>query len=302
VKVSRFSLAPIDLLLLLMVLIWGGNYSLVKASFAELPSLPFNALRLSLASLLFLVMLARRRPALLRRDWIVLVLLGFVGHFIYQLSWMNGLVWTSVANSALILGCSPVVVAVGTALMGYERIPRIHWVGAALSVLGIYLVVGHGAGLSTQSLKGDGLTLLAVVCWAFYTIGSRTLLQRFSPLVVTGYSMVFGTLLFLPVATPELLAVHWHAVSARTWASVCFSAVFALVVAYLVWYTAVQRIGNVRTSIYSNVTPIVAMFVAWVTLGEPLTGPQIAGATAILGGVGLTRIGGVASGSPPPEE
>ncbi len=60
--------------------------------------------------------------------------------------------------------------------------------------------------------------------------------------------------------------------------------------AYLIWYTAVQRIGNLRTSVYSNVTPVVAMSVAAVFLGEHLTPGKVAGAAAILGGVAATRV------------
>ena len=58
----------------------------------------------------------------------------------------------------------------------------------------------------------------------------------------------------------------------------------------MVWYTAVQRIGSSRTAIYSNLTPIVAMIVAAVWLGEPITRPQILGAALILSGIAVTRL------------
>jgi drug/metabolite transporter (DMT)-like permease len=77
----------------------------------------------------------------------------------------------------------------------------------------------------------------------------------------------------------------------------------ALSVAYWIWYIAVQRIGNARTAVYSNMIPVVAMIVAVVWLGEPVQLTKALGALAILGGVGLTRIGhsrGVTA--PPPEE
>ena len=57
----------------------------------------------------------------------------------------------------------------------------------------------------------------------------------------------------------------------------------------LLWYTAVQRIGAARTAIYSNVVPIVAMTVAAVWLGEPLTPAKLTGAAAVVGGVALTK-------------
>ena len=82
------------------------------------------------------------------------------------------------------------------------------------------------------------------------------------------------------------------------------SAVLALNVAYLIWYTSVQRIGNVRTSAYSNFIPLVAMSVATVVLGESITAPKLAGAGAILAGVVITRIAARrhAGAEPPAEE
>jgi len=79
--------------------------------------------------------------------------------------------------------------------------------------------------------------------------------------------------------------VSWWA-----WVLLAYSAAFALVVAYLIWYTAVQRVGNSRTSIYSHVVPLVARSVAAAVLGEPITARKMIGAIAILAGVALTRL------------
>ena len=55
-----------------------------------------------------------------------------------------------------------------------------------------------------------------------------------------------------------------------TWVAIVYSALFALCVAYTIWYAAVREIGSARTSVYSNLVPIVAMVTAVVFLGEPL--------------------------------
>jgi drug/metabolite transporter (DMT)-like permease len=298
-----FGLTPIDGLLLLMVVIWGSNFSIVKAAIGQIPHLAFNALRLALASAVFLALIAARgAPALSRRDWAALALLGLVGHFVYQLAFMGGIALTTASNSSLILGGSPVAVALASAVAGHERIPRAQWAGVLLSSAGIYLVVGTGARFSGASLRGDLLTLFAVACWAAYTVGSRSLLIRMSPLVVTGFSMAFGTLLYVPLGLPALLRLDWRAVTPWAWLSLAFSSLLALNVAYLIWYTAVQRIGNVRTSAYSNITPIVALTTAALFLGEHLTTGKIAGAAAILGGVVVTRVFARTPIAAPPEE
>jgi drug/metabolite transporter (DMT)-like permease len=326
VKAHRLLLTPTDALLILMIVIWAGNYSIVKLALREIPPLAFNSLRLTLASLLFLGSLAvaqARRPAnrsappapgrARRRwfasardisgpEWAVLAAVGVLGHFIYQLCFMGGLSRTTVSNSSLILGCSPVVVTFLSAAVGHERVNAWHWAGALLSLGGIYLLAGRGAEISRVTLTGDALCLAAVVCWSVYTVASRPLLRRHSPMTLTGYSMAFGTLLYVPFGLAELQRMDWRAVSAASWASLALSATFALYVAYLIWYTSVQRVGNVRTAVFSNLLPLLSMGIAAVWLGERFTHAALGGAAAIVGGVALTRMGRPGQAGAPAEE
>jgi drug/metabolite transporter (DMT)-like permease len=296
---------PFDLLLLLMVLIWGANYSVVKSAIRELPPQAFNVLRMSVASAVFVVALGLTGlPRVAKADWARLALLGTIGHFVYQVFFMAGIARTTASNSSLIIGCSPVAVSIASALAGHEHVSRTKWIGVLLSVVGVYLVVGTGADFGGSSIAGDLFTLCAVCCWAVYTVGSRPLLARYSPLTVTGITMFVGTALYAPASAAQLMRVDWARVPAWAWAGTVLSAVLALNVAYLIWYTSVQRIGNVRTSAYSNFIPLVAMAVAAAALGESIGASKLAGAAAILTGVLITRITArkAAPAEPPAEE
>jgi drug/metabolite transporter (DMT)-like permease len=301
----------IDGLLLLMAVIWGTNYSIVKFAFQEVDPQAFNAARMLIASTAFLAIMGvlrfRQSPAAVApvrhglesifrtparvtaRDALELAGLGLVGHFLYQYFFIGGLALTTVANSSLMLATTPVVIALISAAFGQERVGARHWAGAALSLLGIYVVVGGGVDLGGQGLKGDLMMVAAVLCWAVYTLGSRRLISRHSPVGVTGMSMAIGTLVYVPVMWPHVQAVAWDAVSWRTWVSIVYSSIFALGVAYTIWYAGVRQIGSARTSVYSNVIPIVAMATAVVFLGEPIRLTNLIGATAVLVGVALTR-------------
>jgi len=68
--------------------------------------------------------------------------------------------------------------------------------------------------------------------------------------------------------------------------------VLAIGLAYLLWYRGVQLIGNSRTAAYSNLTPVVALAVAWVWLGEVPRLLQLGGAAVVLVGLTLARLGG----------
>jgi drug/metabolite transporter (DMT)-like permease len=296
----------IDALLLVMALIWGTNYSVIKAAFRELDPQAFNALRMVIASVAFLVVIGtlQWRPLhaagsvatifqtptrVTRRDIIELIALGVIGHFLYQYFFIGGLALTTVANSSLLLAATPVVIALLSAAWGQERVGWRHSIGALLSMAGIYIVIGHNVTIHGRGVTGDLMMVAAVVCWAIYTLGARRLVSRHSPVGVTGMSMAIGTLLYVPVMWPHLRSVAWSTISARTWLSVFYSSIFALGVAYTIWYAAVRQIGSARTSVYSNIIPLVAMATAVVFLGEPLTATQAVGAATVLVGVALTR-------------
>lgn len=288
-----------------MVIIWGSNFAVVKSALADFPSLVFNALRLFIASSLFLAAMAvqaRRarlragvpdraiQPPLTRADWRSLILLALVGHLVYQLCFVAGVARTSVGNAALIFGCTPVAVSLLSSLAGHERVPLTRWLGAALSLVGVYAVVGHRASWTVEGLAGDAIMVAAMFCWSLYSVMSQPLLRRHSPLVVTGWSMAIGALFYAIVALPSFLTTDWQAISTMSWWLMAASAIFALALSYMIWYTGVQRIGSSRTAIYSNLTPIVALAVGAMWLGEPITRAQVAGTAAILTGVFITRL------------
>lgn len=293
----------LDLLLLLMVLIWGANFSLVKVALRDFPELAFNAFRLVIAASIVLVAMWRSngtgsrepqgtsRPPLSRSDWLRVVGLGLVGHFVYQLCFLGGVKRTSVANGSLILGTSPIVIALLASFAGHERVPPLRWVGVLLSLAGLYLVVGRQVEWSAESRLGDVLMMGCTFCWALYSVGAQPLLRVHSPLVVTGLSMAVGAACYVLVTLPELVRVDWSRISIESWALMAISASLALGFAYLIWYTAVQRLGSTRTSVYSYLTPIVAMIVAALWLDEPISANQSIGAGTILAGLAVTRVG-----------
>jgi drug/metabolite transporter (DMT)-like permease len=277
-----------------MILIWGSNFSIVKVALIDFPEGPFNAMRLIVGTAVYLAVIfgssARARlQALTRRDWIELFFLGSIGTFLYQFCFVASVKRTSVGNGSLIIGVSPIVIALLSAIVGHERIRPVRWLGIAVAMLGLYLVVGHGVNVSGETWRGDLLMMGGVICWAVYSVGSQGILKRHSPLIVISLTFSIGATLYVLVLMPVLIATDWSAVSGFSWAMMVTSALLALNLSYWIWYTGLQRLGGSRTSVYSYLTPVVAMIVAAVWLGEPVSGNQVAGASAILAGLLITR-------------
>jgi drug/metabolite transporter (DMT)-like permease len=302
-------LPALDFLLLLMAAIWGSNYPIIKSAFRELDPQAFNALRMLVAALAFLLVMAVlrrvvhpaedgsdlasifRTPARVTpQEWLHLAALGLVGHLGYQFFFIGGLARTSVANSSVMIAATPVLIALIGAVLGQERVGVQHWIGAAISAFGIYLVVGQGFALGGATFRGDLMMMGAVLCWALYTLGTRPLMARHSPVGVTGLSMALGAAVYVPLMWPRVRAVDWSAVSGLTLGLVVYSALFALGVSYTIWYAAVRQIGSARTAVYSNLVPLVAMASATLILREPIGMRKALGAAAVLAGVALTRV------------
>jgi len=284
----------LDFLLLLMIVIWGANFSIVKVALRDFPEIAFNATRLFVAMTVYLAVIVATPMrstlrTLTRRDWMELAFLGSIGTFLYQFCFVSSVKRTSVANGSLIIGISPIVIALMSAAVGHERIRPVRWLGIAVAMFGLYLVVGHGVDLSGQTWRGDALMMAGVICWSTYSVASQSILKRHDPLLVIGLTFSIGATLYVLALTPILITVDWQAISGFSWMMMLTSALLALNLSYWIWYTGLKKLGGSRTSVYSYLTPVVAMIVAAVWLAEPISSNQLAGAGFIFTGLLITR-------------
>jgi drug/metabolite transporter (DMT)-like permease len=281
------------LLLITMVVIWGVNFSLVKWALSEMSPLAFNAVRFTLAaSLIFALLLIQEgwRPVPLT-DMLRIFGLGLLGNSVFQMLFIEGISLTTAGNSSLFLATTPVWTAVLSMIMRKDRLNRVAWAGIGLASIGVVLVtIGGGQEFSLRGSNtiGNLLIILAAFSWAAYSVLSRDLLQRYSPLRLTALAMVTGSVGLWMFAIPAVIKQSWTAVSWRGWGIVVYSGALAIVAAYIIWAAGVKRIGPARTAIFSNLTPIVAFIAASLMLGEPITWLQGLGGAAVLYGVSLT--------------
>jgi drug/metabolite transporter (DMT)-like permease len=106
---------------------------------------------------------------------------------------------------------------------------------------------------------------------------------------LSAFTMLGGAVPLAIVAWPEISSAHWSGLSLTGWGSIVYSGIFSLVVAYYFFYRGVRVIGPTRTTMYSNLQPLIAVFVAWVMLSETPTIWQCIGMIGIMTGLLLTR-------------
>jgi drug/metabolite transporter (DMT)-like permease len=290
-----------ELSLVLMSLIWGVNYVVVKYGTTVLDPLAFNGVRVALAAgtLLLVAQFAPRAAATgatarwpARRDALVLLGLGTLGNGLYQIFFVEGIARTRAGDAALVVAASPAFIALIGRLRGTERVSLRGLVGIALSIAGIGLVVfgaAHGVGTHGASLLGDFLVLCGTLFWAVYTVLLQPYTHRIGAWPLSALTMLGGAIPLLVVAAPAIVAARWSAVPSIGWAALTYSGLGALVLAYLFWYRGVRVIGPTRTAMFSNLQPLFALLVAWMLLGETPTVWQGVGAVSIMSGLLLTR-------------
>lgn len=281
----------VDLGLLLTTVIWGLNFTVVKAALEEIEPLAFNALRFPCAAVVvwFMVRGTGRRLLPPRKDWGMVILLGIAGHVTFQLGFILGLDWTLTGNAALLLSTSPVWVVVISFALGRERLNPAILGGVFATLAGMVILITGGTQEVGTARLGDLLVLGAAISWGAYTVFGRRMVRRRGALQMTAWTLWAGMPFIILAGVPDLVRTDWSSVSLQAWLGVVYAGVFAIGLAYLLWYQGVRTIGQNRTSIYQNLVPVIAMISAWLWLAETPTTQQLVGAGVILAGIVVAR-------------
>ena len=289
---TRRNVLVTEALLVLMSLIWGMNFVVMKYGTDVLDPLAYNGVRITLGAIVMLAILwIRRTPLVPWRDIRALMLLGLLGTGIYQLFFITGLARTRAGTASLVIASSPAMIAIVGRVMGFEKVSRRAMLGIAISLAGIAFVILSSADSNEgqPSVIGDLLVLGAVVCWSFYAHLVRPYAQRVEGIQVATWSLVGGTAPILIAGMPSILRVNWPTVAPLTWSAMLYSGIGSMGIAYLFWYRGARVIGPTRTAVFANLQPLVALAASWPLLGERPTLIQGVGAGAVLGGLLLTR-------------
>jgi drug/metabolite transporter (DMT)-like permease len=269
----------------------GTNPVAAKYAVGYIAPLPFAALRFVLAGLVLWVILRLFDPKgrLRREDFWAMAGLGLVGVALNNVAFTFGVSMTSASNTALVVATAPLWGMLLGFALGWER-PRLKGiVGVGLALLGVAMIVYRGLGTGGTSLPGDLLVMGAAACWGSYAVLSLPLLKRYSPLAVAGYSMLFGGLAVLPLASLDLFRMDWGTVSAGGWAAFAYSALVVAAFGFSSWQRGVSRIGANRMLVYQYLVTLVGVVSGVVLFSEGFGIDKAIGAAILLAGVYLAR-------------
>lgn len=226
-------------------------------------------------------------------DRLAVALSGVFGISLYFMCEYLGVMRTTVANASLVLAAIPVLSILWGALRG-RRYQAACWLGVAVSMLGVFLVVYFGAsnasgGFDRTVLLGNLLLLGACVCWVVYIEISNRLLLRYSSLNLTTWQGVAGLIALVPMALLEV--PRWRPVPVAGWLAALFLALVCSALCFFWYAQALKALSPIQAAIFVNLNPIVAVLAGVLLLGETVLPLQLLGGALIVGSILLVNVG-----------
>lgn len=284
-------LVKYHLLGIVTAVIWGTTFASTKTLIHHgLTPATIMCLRFCLAYAGMLFLAHGRWRAQSWKDEGLLALAGVTGGSLYFLTENTALRYTTSANVGILVAVIPLATALLTHfLVRGEPFRRNFLYGGVLALCGVAMVMLNGHFVLSLNPLGDLLTLMAVVCWAVYSILLKKL-EHYPASFVTRKVFFYGILTILPVfliepfnATPEALG------NPVVSCNLLYLGLIASLLCYLSWSLVVKKLGVVVCTNYLYLNPVAALCVSALIMHEPLTPIALAGSALILVGVYLSE-------------
>lgn len=291
---SSGSIAAGHFMGLFTALSFGSAYPVGKEIVAVVDPYVFSCARYMVASIVLLIgieLFTRGGIAVGWRDVPKLAFTGFLGFTVFQGLWGVALDLTTASKASVLVASTPIFGALIFAFQGH-RLPARAWAGVFIAFLGVFCVINNSFDAITVSggtIYGDAMFVGIAAVWALYGALSRPLIARLGAPRSAAWAAFFGSAMLLPLAIPGGLNQDWSAVPAGLTINFLHMALIIGCLGMLTWNGGLQRLGLPKMTAWLYLSPISAVVLANLMLGEWLTPPQIAGAVLVLGGVALTQ-------------
>lgn len=250
--------------------------------------------RCAIAYCLLLAFSWRHLRSLTWTHELLFLLCGVCGGSVYFVAENAALLYTSATNVSLITSTSPLINTLLVILLYKDEKPTLGFVfGSLIAMAGVFMVIigsgGEGESTATTSehgYLGDGLSLMAAVCWSLYALLLRKLQTFYSAIVVTRKTFFYGLLTALPLlllGKSNLTAEVFT--RAEVWINLLTLALFASSLAFLIWAWVIARIGAVKAGNYLYFQPIVTLIFGYFVLHQGMSTVGIAGCAITIAGV-----------------
>ena len=273
--------------------IWGSTYLGMRVAIQTMPPFFMAAARFLLGGgLLFAVLRYRGAPWPTLRQWRINAIIGT-----FLLLGGNGLVvWAELTIpsgiTALLIGVSPLFfVLTEWAWPGGLRPTRITLAAMLLGFGGIAWLAAPWDGAAGGALNYGGVIAILCACtsWSFGSIYSRHAKHGADPFLASSLQMLGGgaSLLVAAVLHGDFAQLDLAAISLRSWSAFGYLVAVGSLVGFSTFVWLMKHSTPARVSTYAYVNPVVAVFLGWIVLGEPITSRTIVASIIVVGAVAI---------------
>jgi drug/metabolite transporter (DMT)-like permease len=285
-RIAGYRPSAVSLMLLGTIGLWALNLSVSRYILTHgFQPLSYTTVRYGSAALVFaLIALASERTLRIARAHLGLVLGAAAALYLNQVAFVYAVKTTSASLVALLLAAVPIFAALIGLVLRTEHLSRRFWVGAAVSFVGVGLVVLGTGGEINHDRLGVLYGIVTAATWAIYSIVIAPLMRIYS---VARISAVVLPAAWIPIALTGLQQTrsqNWD-LGWKVWALLVFSTVGPLILTNVLWFNSLDRIGPARATLATNFQPFVAALFAVALLPESLSPVQLAGGVLIAAGI-----------------
>lgn len=265
---------------LLVTFLWSTSWVFIKFGLQDIPPMMFAGLRYFLAFLVLVPFYQRTKSttplrSLSRKDWRNLVGLGLLYYTITQGTQFIGLAYLPAITFSIMLNGTAVIVAIFGIFLLHEIPTRLQWIGMLVFIGGAGLFFYPFVVPAGQTI-GYLIALVHILATSLSSIVGRGVNRRahIHPLTVTLVSMGIGSicLLGLGLLSEPLPALNW-----QSWGIILWLAVVNTAFAFTLWNHTLRTLSAMESSVINNTMLIQITILAWLFLGETLTGLEIVG-------------------------
>ena len=277
------------IILLLIAFAWGFNYVIVKNVYSAITPFSYCASRFLAAG--FLLMLAAyyklgSSPFITdKKDLAMLALISFGGFGASNLLMAVALKYTLASTTSIILSTSPLITLIIAPFFKIDKFCAKKFCAILLSLFGVYYIFmdAQSAALAGPDYYyGMALAFFSTIAWSIYSIFSKPLLSKYSPIVLTANAIFISSFMMVPFAYSELATTSWLHLPAFVYASFVFSIFFSTILPMIFWNKCIKNTGPVTTMTFSNLTPAFAMLCGYILLNEPVSANQFIGSGIVI--------------------
>ncbi|MGY6029496.1 O-acetylserine/cysteine exporter [Phytobacter sp. AG2a] len=282
------------LLALLVVVVWGLNFVVIKIGLHNMPPLLLAGLRFVLVAFPALLFVARPKVPLT-------LLLGYgltisFGQFAFLFTAIKFGMPAGLA-SLVLQAQAFFTIVLGVGVFG-ERLQAKQVAGITLAIIGVLVLIESSLNGQHVPLLGFLLTLSGAFCWACGNIFNKKIMQHTSRPAVMSLVVWSALIPIIPfmVASlifdgPALMLQSLVSIDLTTILSLVYLSLFATIIGYGIWGALMGRYETWRVAPLSLLVPVVGLASAALLLGESMTLLQLAGAVLIMAGLYINVFG-----------